>query len=163
MIYSEHRWRGAALIPNVDPQIVWERVVALGTPRAIVADAEPEDSLLHPAFTWDVVEGMEQLHLQQARALARATILITRNEDGQESQQQPSVISVIDKGTGERTYKGTLEVMADEDYRQEALVEALIQYQALGARYRKFRELARIRKAVDEVAELVAAREKVPA
>jgi len=46
------------------------------TAEAIVAEAEPDSSPLHPAFQWDDVEAGHEYRLIQARRLARSVSVI---------------------------------------------------------------------------------------
>jgi hypothetical protein len=46
------------------------------TPEDTVADATPEESLLHPAFEWDEASAAHQFRLSQARAIIRSVVIV---------------------------------------------------------------------------------------
>jgi hypothetical protein len=90
-----------------------------GTPCDIVKAAEPEDSKLHPYFTWDDAVAGFNWRKQEGRTLFNA--IITVDGDGIEMPAFESVPNVrFDEGTDElvttgRIYKTTAEVLSDPD------------------------------------------------
>lgn len=71
------------------------------TPAAIVLEAEPEDSPLHPAFQWDDTVAGHEYRLMQARQLTRSVAVIV-------GTSLPRSMYVRVKSTG---HNGTYEPM----------------------------------------------------
>lgn len=116
------------------------------TPTAVVEDARDPDHPLHRCFVWDDSEAAERYRQQQARLLVNSIRVVVLKDD--RPQQQTAWISVDVRETG-KGYLPASVVMSDDDYRSQALAEALSALQGWRRRYGHLKELADVFEAID--------------
>jgi hypothetical protein len=138
----------------VPAQVVGERLAELEAadclnPAALVDDARPEDSPLHPAFEWDDDEAAERYREDQARSLIRSVFVVP--QDGvADTRQAVAFVSVGSPRTGAR-YVTTSRAMSDADMRASVLADALAAMNGLQVRYGHLNELAEVFTALAKV------------
>ena len=157
IVYRFHE--SARLSPELDPQVVGERLASLRqnghgfTPEAIVDDARPESSPLHLAFTWDDVVAAERQRLAEAGYLIRHVVTIVHDDERDETRQVRAFIPVEMADIEDDLRYVSMEVaMTNPDYRAQVLGRALGEMIAFRRKYQDFEELARIFKAIDAAA-----------
>lgn len=79
------------------------------TAEILVAEAEPHDSPMHPAFTWDDIEAGTRWRLQEARNIIRSVHLV---EDGEDQGCAYAHVTVADDDETGR-YLPVAEVVTD--------------------------------------------------
>lgn len=143
----------------VDAQIVGDAVDRITAaegycePRRLVAEAEPDDSPLHPLFTWDDDEAADKWRTHEARKVIGGLTVTVQYENQEVSA--PAFISVghviatQDAGEG---YRPLSVVVSDEKFAKEALAEATMRLRAIQRRYTALDALAPVWEALDLVA-----------
>jgi hypothetical protein len=151
---GEYRWKPSASIA-VDAAIVGqviEGIVAVRgslQPADLVAAAEPADSPLHDAFTWDDAKAAELRRLDEARKLIRSlTVRIIRENPEAEPMDVRAIVHVVTGDEGPR-YVPVIYAMRDADLRAEVIERAIEEAATWARRYREYEELAGLVSAVD--------------
>ena len=94
------------------------------TTMAVVDEARPKTSPIHPAFEWRDKVAAEEHRKWQARQLIRSVRIISTNAEG-ESTDQPAMIHVKAESKGqENAYHAAARVISDLDLFQRAMTEA---------------------------------------
>ena len=143
---------------SVDAQIVGERVSAIAEgsggvcrPSALVEDARPSSSALHPLFEWDDWIAAEAHRRDQARRAIRELRVVEESEDGEETVQAFVHVIRVEDGEVSEGYRLTsLVVQSDEEYSQ-VLDEALGQLRAWKRRFAHLSELSSVFQALARV------------
>lgn len=151
-----YKFSDAARVPrDMNPQVVGERLATLTadlgdgfTPQAVVDDARPEGSPLHPAFTWDDTVAAEKYRVEEAKYLIRH-VYVLPEEGAKDPEPVRAFVSVMDRESEDDRYMPIARVMSDEQYRDQLLGEALSYFISGRRRYARFSELARIFAAID--------------
>lgn len=139
---------------GVNAQVAGERLAAITvandgslTPAAVVDDARPPDSPLHPAFTWDDKVAAEKYRHVEARQLIRSVRVLETGEDGKVKPILQYVsVSASEEG---RSYMTTARVFTDEELQERALQDALKALEGWRRRYEHLNELAPIFAAIE--------------
>lgn len=117
------------------------------TPADVVAAARDPGHPLHPVFVWDDDAAAEKYRQHQARMLMNSVRVVVRREGGGE-QRQVAFLSVSVREQG-RAYVPTAVALSDDEYRAEAVAEALAALRGWRARHKHLSELADLFAAVD--------------
>ena len=144
---------------GADPQAVGETVTRLAKqnggvcpPAALVEEARPEDSPLHPViFRLDAIQAAEAWYRQEARQVIKSLRVVT-----DETRSKPSAfvhVTVHTEDGPREGYKPFYEVVANDEHRGQALAEALQYLNGFRRRYRHLNELQPVFEAIDEVSE----------
>ena len=149
-----HRWKSGSRFP-VRPAVAAAALDAIArasagavTPAAVVDAARSTRHPLHRCFTWDDTVAAERWREQQARVLIGAVRVIV--EDGGKGASQVAFLSVNVRDAG-RAYMASTVVLSDDDYREQALAEALAALNGWRRRHRHLNELAEVFEAIDRV------------
>jgi len=145
MTYSWNRNR------SVDAQLFGDTVEAVSErnngvcpPSALVDEARPDESPLHPMFEWDDWVAAEAFRRDQARHHIRELRIVTDTDGGTEHVQ--AFVHVI-RVSGDRLHEGyrltSLIVECADEYRQ-VMDEALSGLRAWERRYRHLSELGQV-------------------
>jgi len=134
-------------LSDKDAAIIGPRLDALGvgaagfTPAAVVDDARPPASPLHPYFEWDDSVAAEEYRGEQAQGLIRHVRIVIEEANGEE-RLMPICISIeTDDG---RTYQPLARVLSDAEMRQQMLDRAEADLAAWRDRYAGLKELAAV-------------------
>jgi hypothetical protein len=122
--------------------------------RSVVAAAEPDGSVLHPAFTWDDALAAYRWRIEQAREIIRGVrqVVVVTQPDGRVATSQPVPIYVSFQPDGEaRLYRKVAVAMQRPDHASALLREALSEFQALRRRYAALHELGELFDALDRL------------
>lgn len=112
-------------------------------PKRVVAWARKHrKSALHSCFMWDDTKAAEKFRIWQARDLIASVEVVY--EDGK--RRQVYVSPVTSRGRG--GYHRLVDVMTDEELRDEILTQALDELERVCAKYEDLCELAGVRAAV---------------
>lgn len=150
MVYT---WKTAAGI-NIDAQTVGERIDELAsqnnglvTPKVIVDDARPEQSLLHPAFEWNDIIAAEKFREDQARHIIRS---VTVKYEESPDQQNPirAFVNVISEES--RGYINIATAMSQEHLKNQVLTRAWKELQDWKKRYSELSEFSKLFQAIEE-------------
>lgn len=104
--------------------------------------AEHPESATHAALEWDDTVAGHQYRLWQARTII--TEVRVTYEDGRTEQVYVSPVESRGKGG----YSALAEVMSDAERKKAFLAQALEEYQRVGEKYSRLKELAAVRAAV---------------
>lgn len=122
------------------------------TPAAVVDEARPEDSVLHPDFEWDDAEAAEKYRRHQARQMIAAVCIV------QEETKQPvrAFVNVQaaeepQKGAG-RQYLPLPVVLETPPLRSQMLADALKEAQVFQQKYQTLSALKPVFAAIELVA-----------
>lgn len=128
------------------------------SPVAIVDEARPDDSPIHPLFEWDDTEAAEAWRVHQARnALNSIRIVVLAGSD--DEKEVYANISIQDDA-GHRSYLPATAVAASPELMEKAVDEAMSYLRSWEARWRNLQELGPIFEAVREVEKQRRARRK---
>jgi hypothetical protein len=141
----------------VPAQVVGERLAALDatgelTPSAVVADARPARSPLHPAFEWDDRRAGPLYREDQARRLIRSVAVLVPVAGQGQPARQIAFVSVGQPVPGGALYTTTTRALSAAESRARVLEEALAQLRGWQERYQHLTELAEVFQAIEEVA-----------
>lgn len=122
-------------------------------PEVVVEAAKPKTSPLHKHFEWNNTKAAAQHRLWQARQLISVCVTILPGET--EPMQCFSSLST-DRGNG-GGYRTTVEVLSNEDMRQQLLQDALHDMNSFQRRYASLRQLAQVFAAIKKTNRRLAA------
>jgi len=125
-------------------------------PEDVVDFATNPDTALHNRFTWDNDEAGHRYRLWQARVIINVQVEVIGTKDRKiPVRKYTNLLSERFNRTddGERTggYRTMTSVLDDKKLREEALQQALGDYERVGIKYRHLQELAGVRAAVKKV------------
>lgn len=122
------------------------------TPAAVVEEARPESSVLHPDFEWDDAEAAEKYRRHQARQMIAAVCIV------QEKTKQP-VRAFVNVQTAEATQNGAGRqyvplpiVLETPPLRNQMLADALKEAQTFQQKYQTLSALEPVFAAIEQVA-----------
>lgn len=124
------------------------------TPGAVVDDARPEDSPLHPCFEWNDQVAAELHREDTARRIIRSVEIIRTDRD-QEVEQEIAYVSIARPFQSGPSYIATSEAMENPETRDIVLSQAIKGLQAWKRRYGHLKELAEIVSMIGEFSEVV--------
>ena len=149
----KYRWKDRSGTKGLSADVAAERLEAIRaanagriTPHAVVADAEPEDSPLHPAFEWDDTKAAQQHRINQARELIQNVVVVFAGKSDQEPVR--AFVNVMQSGDSDRSYTSMAHAMSDADLRKQVVAMALAEVKAWKKRYADYRELEAIFSAI---------------
>ncbi|MBX6387319.1 MAG: hypothetical protein IRZ07_30805 [Microbispora sp.] len=154
----QYAWKPGFRVGGLDAQVVGERLDAIRErdggimAEAVVDDARPVDSPLHPAFEWDDSVAAEKYRLDQARYLIRAVVI--QRPDVEEPRPVRAFV-VVKESDGNEVYTSTITALSDEELRRQVLERALRELDAWRRRYDDLAELAEVLAAADRALETV--------
>lgn len=117
-------------------------------PRAVVDFARDPKTSLHNKFQWDDGKAADAYRVWQAREI----ILVTVRVIGDDPRPIRAYVSL----KGDRSHKGggyraLVDVLSDAKLMKRMIAQALAEYETLGQKYERVKELKPIRKAVQQV------------
>ena len=118
------------------------------TPELVVADAEPNNAVLHGEFEWNNKKAGTMYRLEQARHLIRSIIVIHDDKPA----VRAFISIVIDE---ERSYTPIEVAVNDPALREQILLRAAAELESWRKRYTDLEEFAAVYSAIDRVAEAV--------
>jgi len=120
-------------------------------PQHIVESAKWTRSPLHNYFDWDNESAAEKHRIDQARQMVRSIFLVVETPEGpRETRAFVSVTSNIEDG---KRYVDVATALTTKDYRSQIIDEALRAVKTWRAKYRDYKELTPIFKAIDDMEE----------
>lgn len=131
------------------------------TPPAVVEEARPEESVLHPEFEWQDEVAAEKFREQQAASLIRALVVV--REDAAAQDEKPQQMRVFIRPVapvetekdpykhlrGKGSYSLTDDVLSDPVLRHQFLARAWQEMKQFRARYQALAEFAAIFEAME--------------
>lgn len=150
-----YKWRRGSTF-KVDPQVAGEYLEELKDendgllqPDTVWQAARDPSSPIHDEFEWDMEKAAARHWRQRARNLMNHVAVVATYEESADDGA-PAFINVK-VATKQRAYVNTAQVIANEDWHDQAVASCLKQLKGLQARYEKLTELdevwAAIRKA----------------
>lgn len=154
-----YTWNSNRSHPKVDANLVGRTIESiverdgLCAPSSLVEEAKPEDSPLHSLFTWDDTEAATNWRTHEARGVINAIAIHIQTEKGEvEAPAFVSVGRVKDNAEHGAGYRPLSVVIADRDFRAEALQTALSELNAMRRRYQALKQLDPVWEALELVA-----------
>lgn len=146
-----YRWKTPFPGKGVTAQVVGERLEAIRkknqlTAKAIVDDARPDDSPLHPCFEWNDEAAADKYREDQARTIIRNIEVVVENKKG-EDRPVRAFVHVTENEDSQ--YTSISAAMANPDLRRQVLDNALRELNSWRDRYSDLRELAELLTVVD--------------
>ena len=111
-------------------------------PKDIVEAARAETSPLHSHFLWDDSEAAERYRVTQARELLQRVFVKVSAPNGSQHMAQVFVSLTTDREKG--GYRTMVDVLSDEDLRNQMIRDAMAEMQLFTERYKTLRELASV-------------------
>ncbi len=105
------------------------------TPKAVVAEARNNRSVLYRHFEWDDAVAAEAFRLDQARTLIRSIRVVDEDND----ETPPAWVSIADKGG--TSYRTLQDVLDSADLQAQALKQAERDLDAFQRRYKQFEDI----------------------
>jgi hypothetical protein len=131
------------------------------TAEQVLEKARNKNSVMHPYFDWDKKSASYKWNLHQARMILNSIEVVYINEETDEEEHHPMYINIKEtqdksnddeeKAPKERAYVDFETVGKNEDYRQQALADALQQVIHWKERYEWLEELAGIVKEIKKL------------
>lgn len=149
MIY---KWKEAFPGRAVPAQVVGERLEQIAkrvqlTPKAVVDDARPTNSPLHPCFEWNDQVAAEKWRQEQAGAILRNIEVVIEDASGKDREVRAFVNVTQDD---DRQYTSIAKAMRSPELRRQVLDTALRELESWRTKYGELRELADLLAAVDQ-------------
>lgn len=107
------------------------------TASNLVEKAKDKNSILHDLFDWDDTIAAEKWRLQQARALINEIKIVV----GDKTMYAFENVNVSVTDASEREYKPVMEIISNEQYRNQILKSALNFLNSWKMKYKQFTEL----------------------
>lgn len=152
----KYLWKDGARVKGVEAQVAGERLETIRsvhngrlTPTAVLDDARPDDSPLHPAFEWDDSVAAEAHRHEQARSMIRSVVV--RFEERPKSDPVRAFVHVLQQDDADASYTSLAHAMQTPELRGQVLARAMAEVKSWRQRYKDYEELGVIFDAVDEV------------
>lgn len=153
-----YKWRNGRSF-GVPAQVAGERLAQIAeaeggqlSPSAVVEDATPEGSPLHPAFEWDNTVAAQKHREQQARAMLSSIVSVRVHQSRPEEQSARLVyVSVGQPVKGGACYVRTEDAMSSKANREHVVRSAMIALAGWKERYGHIEELARVVEAIEDI------------
>lgn len=149
-----YQWKPGAQLTAIDPEKVGRLFEQLRkknngnlTPEDVLEAATPAKSPIHRFFEWNDTDAAQRYRQEQARYLIRMLVVV--NQEG--SVPLRAVVSVRPGTSTQPVYRDREEVMADPELREQVIVQALREYNALTLKYYDVEELHPIADVVEKV------------
>ena len=143
----------------VPAQVVGEIVESLGAqhagsicpPEVFVEAARPKQSPVHSLVTWDNKEAADRWRVQEARDIIRSIMFVDETTGARLPAFYHIQYREHEGARVENGYSSIAYVEANEDYRQQALAEALRYLNGFKRRYQHLDELGQVFQAIDQL------------
>jgi hypothetical protein len=121
-------------------------------PKAIVDESRTEDAVLHECFDWNDETAAEAYREVQAREIIRNVVVVkTTNEEGQKNITVRAFVPVSTEEEQPKKYITIDEAMADDEFRQQIVEQALKELVSFKAKYGHLKELSEVFTAIDKL------------
>jgi hypothetical protein len=150
-----------AIFSDGDAQVYGQRIEELAeenngcvTPEIVVQDAHYKSSPLHDHFDWDDDSAAKKWRKRQARhILGHIEVVVKTNGEEENIKAFHNVIVVNQKEkTSSRVYSPLINVMSDKELYNQIIDKAMRELNGWRQRYKQYKELDKIFKAIDELA-----------
>jgi inactivated superfamily I helicase len=133
-------------------------------PADVVEAARPVKSVLHRHFEWDDSKAAEQYRLEQARDLIQVCVTVIESpEDPDKLVAVRMYTSLPDFRKAERGgYLRTEEVLEDAELREQAIKQAISEFQRWEEKYKNLEEFISVYDAMRAVQVKLMLRDKAP-
>ena len=117
-------------------------------PEDVVRAAKPVNSPLHTYFDWEDGLAAWKWRLEQARRLIRVYITVIEADGPKESR---AYVSLSSDRQGDGGYRAIVDVLENEEMREQLLADALGDLRRLKTKYASLQELASVFAAIDAI------------
>ncbi len=119
------------------------------TPPQLVEFAEKRSSKLHKYFEWDDETAAKKHRLEQARYMLRVVCVLVDTTSG--PQETRAFVSIKSHEDNKRKYTNVAEAIADEDYREQIIADAVKMLTTWRNKYAQYKEFRAVVNAVDRL------------
>lgn len=120
-------------------------------PKAVVDVSRPEDAVLHNCFDWNDETAAEAYREVQAREIIRNVIVVkTTNDDESKSITVRAFVPVLEDKKPKK-YITIDEAMADDEFRQQIIQQALKELISFKTKYGHLKELSEVFEAIGKL------------
>lgn len=123
------------------------------TPHNLLEESTPEDSVMHPCFTWNDKEAAIKQRLSEARQIIRSIVRVCVSEDEKREEKEIRAYVNINPKSGhgaEGEFISVDKALSDEETRRIVLKKALDELSTYRRKYQEFSELSKVFSAIDE-------------
>lgn len=123
------------------------------TPNNLLVAATPENSVMHPCFTWNDKEAAIKQRLSEARQIIRSIVRVCVSEDEKREEKEIRAYVNINPRNGHGAAGEFISVdraLSDEETRKIVLKKVLEELSAYKRKYKEFSELSQVFSAIDE-------------
>lgn len=121
------------------------------TKEALLDEARPEDSPMHPAFEWDDGIAAEKYRLEQARFIISDLVVTIESTGEDEQKKAPAFVNVVAGKHNKSEYRTIDTAFADDEMRTAVLKNALSELKQFERKYRMLDELQGVFTAIREI------------
>lgn len=125
------------------------------TAENLLAEASKENNPLHELFEWDDTEAANQYRLFQARVLINEVKVIVDSKEYFAFENVQVSVDNLGGETTERVYKPIVEILNNDDLREQIIYSALRQHEYWEKQNEKYSELSPIVKSAKKVRHLL--------
>lgn len=156
-MFENFSWKAGTQFPvkaSVAAATIRSLQEALGkdfiTAKELLDESRDENAPLHCCFEWDDTIAAEKYRVDQARRIINSIEVKVIHDDKSEIKTRffLNVQPVAPKKPGE--FVGIDRVLSNENYRKQALSNALIELRAFQRKYTAYEELSGVFKAIDD-------------
>lgn len=148
------QWQGMDKFMKTKIEIITEELNkiekrdGLITPHALVKEAEPQDSVLHPFFTWDQEKAAYEYRLWEARKIIRTVMIVKDGLDEPVRAFQSVILNASplqdEEEDQSRAYVSTERCLDDPILRKQILNRAKQEARDWAHKYEALKELSEI-------------------
>lgn len=126
------------------------------TAKELLDDSRADNAPLHSCFTWDDTVAAEKWRVYEAGHIIRSIVVIEPNRDGESSAPVRAFINVTPVAPKKQgNYVAINVAMMKEEYRRQALSNALIELRNFQRKYQAYDELSKIFEAINDFGDLL--------
>lgn len=150
---------------SVDPQTVGDALEDIAArnggmvvPKAVVRESRPQDAPLHDCFEWDNRTAAALFRENQARQIIRSVVIVNEQQPKGSATRVVQAYVHVNPGGSTPCYVSSARVVSEPELRDQALREAVGYLRGAQKRFNGIKELGRVFREIDIVAEEVESR-----
>lgn len=141
-----------------------EKENGLVTPNNLLEAATPEDSVMHPCFTWNDKEAAIKQRLSEARQIIRSIVRVCVSDESKHEEKEIRAYVNINPKVGHGAIGEFVSVeraLSEEETRKIVLKKVLDELSAYKKKYQDFSELSKVFSAIDDAKKEFEEKEKL--
>lgn len=121
------------------------------TKEALLDEARPEESPMHPAFEWNDGIAAEKYRLVQARHIINELVVTIERSGDNDHKNAPAFVNVVLGKENNAKYRSIETAINDDEMRKAVLKNALVELKQFEKKYRLYNELSKVFVAIHEI------------